>query len=64
MGARNRQIDVAVLGRVGIDLYPNQLSTPLRQVRTYTRFVGGFAKMMIGDGGTVETGRVEHVEPA
>jgi 5-dehydro-2-deoxygluconokinase len=36
-------IDVAVLGRVVIDLYPNQLRTPLRQVRTYTRFVGGFA---------------------
>ncbi|HMI28653.1 MAG TPA: 5-dehydro-2-deoxygluconokinase [Gaiellaceae bacterium] len=36
-------IDVAVLGRVGIDLYPNQLQTPLREVRTYTRFVGGFA---------------------
>jgi len=42
-------IDVAVLGRVGIDLYPNQLRTPLREVRTYTRFVGGFA-------GTVGTG--------
>src|SRR5258705_6907163 len=39
----SRQIDVAVLGRVGIDLYPNQLRTPLREVRTYTRFVGGFA---------------------
>ncbi|HEU5278334.1 MAG TPA: 5-dehydro-2-deoxygluconokinase [Gaiellaceae bacterium] len=37
------EIDVAVLGRVGIDLYPNQLRTPLREVRTYTRFVGGFA---------------------
>jgi 5-dehydro-2-deoxygluconokinase len=36
-------IDVAVLGRVGIDLYPNQLRTPLRDVRTYTRYVGGFA---------------------
>jgi 5-dehydro-2-deoxygluconokinase len=36
-------IDVAVLGRVGIDLYPNQIRTPLREVRTYTRFVGGFA---------------------
>jgi 5-dehydro-2-deoxygluconokinase len=36
-------IDAAVLGRVGIDLYPNQISTPLRDVRTYTRFVGGFA---------------------
>src|SRR5438094_6030363 len=42
-------IDVAVMGRVGIDLYPNQLRTPLRSVRTYTRFVGGFA-------GNVSTG--------
>src|SRR5438552_2324992 len=31
------------MGRVGIDLYPNQLATPRRDVRTYTRFVGGFA---------------------
>ncbi|MDQ4081779.1 MAG: 5-dehydro-2-deoxygluconokinase [Actinomycetota bacterium] len=36
-------IEAAVLGRVGIDLYPNELRTPLREVRTYTRFVGGFA---------------------
>lgn len=36
-------IEAIVIGRVGIDLYPNQLSTPLREVRTYTRFVGGFA---------------------
>jgi 5-dehydro-2-deoxygluconokinase len=36
-------IEAAVIGRVGIDLYPNQLETPLREVRTYTRFVGGFA---------------------
>jgi 5-dehydro-2-deoxygluconokinase len=36
-------IEAVVIGRVGIDLYPNQLSTPLRGVRTYTRFVGGFA---------------------
>ena len=36
-------IDAVVIGRVGIDLYPNELSTPLRDVRTYTRFVGGFA---------------------
>jgi len=32
-----------VIGRVGVDLYPNQLETPLREVRTFTRFVGGFA---------------------
>jgi 5-dehydro-2-deoxygluconokinase len=36
-------IEAAVLGRVGIDLYPNELERPLREVRTYTRFVGGFA---------------------
>jgi 5-dehydro-2-deoxygluconokinase len=36
-------IDAVVMGRVGIDLYPNELETPLSHVRTYTRFVGGFA---------------------
>lgn len=36
-------IEAVVVGRVGIDLYPNQLQTPLRAVRTYTRYVGGFA---------------------
>ena len=42
-------IEAAVFGRVGVDLYPNQLRTPLREIRTYTRFVGGFA-------GNVSTG--------
>ena len=42
-------IDAAVLGRVGIDLYPRKLRTPLREIRTYTRYVGGFA-------GNVSTG--------
>jgi 5-dehydro-2-deoxygluconokinase len=41
--ATQRVIQAVVIGRVGIDLYPNELSTPLRHVRTYTRFVGGFA---------------------
>lgn len=36
-------MDAVVLGRVGIDLYPNELETPLSEVRTFTRFVGGFA---------------------
>lgn len=31
------------MGRVGVDLYPNELRTPLRAVRTFTRYVGGFA---------------------
>jgi 5-dehydro-2-deoxygluconokinase len=44
-------IEAAVLGRVGIDLYPteDELRTPLREIRTYTRYVGGFA-------GNVSTG--------
>jgi 5-dehydro-2-deoxygluconokinase len=36
-------IEAAVLGRVGVDLYPNEIETSLRFVRTFTRFVGGFA---------------------
>jgi 5-dehydro-2-deoxygluconokinase len=40
-----------VIGRVGVDLYPNELETPLRAVRTFTRYVGGFA-------GNVATGLV------
>jgi 5-dehydro-2-deoxygluconokinase len=36
-------IEAVVLGRVGVDLYPNELETPLSEVRTFTRFVGGFA---------------------
>jgi len=38
-------IEAAVLGRVGVDLYPteDELRTPLREIRTYTRYVGGFA---------------------
>jgi 5-dehydro-2-deoxygluconokinase len=41
--------DAYVLGRVGADLYPQQLRTPLEEVRTFERFVGGFA-------GNVSTG--------
>jgi 5-dehydro-2-deoxygluconokinase len=36
-------IEAVVIGRVGVDLYPNQIETPLHEVRSYTRFVGGFA---------------------
>jgi len=36
-------IEAAVLGRVGVDLYPRELETPLREQRTFERFVGGFA---------------------
>lgn len=42
-------VDAYVLGRVGADLYPLQINTPLEDVRTFERFVGGFA-------GNVSTG--------
>jgi 5-dehydro-2-deoxygluconokinase len=42
-------IEAAVIGRVGVDLYPNEVETPLSEVHTFTRFVGGFA-------GNVSTG--------
>jgi 5-dehydro-2-deoxygluconokinase len=42
-------IEAVVMGRVGIDLYPNELRTPLRGVSTFTRYLGGFA-------GNVSTG--------
>ncbi len=35
--------DVLVVGRLLADIYPNQLRTPLSEVETFTRFVGGFA---------------------
>jgi len=35
--------EVVVMGRVGADLYPNELRRPLAEVRTFTRFAGGFA---------------------
>ncbi len=31
------------MGRVGADLYPNQIGAPLSEVRTFTRYAGGFA---------------------
>ncbi|MEP6694374.1 MAG: PfkB family carbohydrate kinase [Chloroflexota bacterium] len=36
-------VDTYVLGRVGADLYPQQINTLLEDVRTFERFVGGFA---------------------
>ncbi|HET8568226.1 MAG TPA: PfkB family carbohydrate kinase, partial [Candidatus Limnocylindria bacterium] len=35
--------DAVVLGRVGVDLYPQQLETKLEDVRSFEKFVGGFA---------------------
>ena len=38
-----QDIEALVLGRVGADLYPLQHETPLEEVRTFERFVGGCA---------------------
>jgi 5-dehydro-2-deoxygluconokinase len=37
------QPDAVVIGRIGADLYPLQSNTALEDVRTFERFVGGFA---------------------
>jgi 5-dehydro-2-deoxygluconokinase len=36
-------VDAYVIGRLSADLYPLQIETPLEEVRTFERFVGGFA---------------------
>jgi 5-dehydro-2-deoxygluconokinase len=36
-------VDAFVIGRLSADLYPLQINTPLEEVRTFERFVGGFA---------------------
>jgi 5-dehydro-2-deoxygluconokinase len=35
--------EAVVLGRAGADLYPDQVRTPLSEVRSFTRFAGGCA---------------------
>jgi len=37
------RVDAFVIGRLSADLYPLQINTPLDEVRTFERFVGGFA---------------------
>lgn len=34
-------IDAVVLGRVAIDLYANEVGVPLKDVRTFSKFLGG-----------------------
>jgi 5-dehydro-2-deoxygluconokinase len=36
-------VDAFVIGRLSADLYPLQINTPLEEVRTFEKFVGGFA---------------------
>jgi 5-dehydro-2-deoxygluconokinase len=37
------RVEAFVIGRLCADLYPLQINTPLDEVRTFERFVGGFA---------------------
>jgi 5-dehydro-2-deoxygluconokinase len=37
------QLEVLTVGRVGVDLYPEQSGVPLAQVRTFAKFLGGTA---------------------
>lgn len=46
---RGGKAEVVVLGRLSADIYPTRLRTPLRDQRSFTRYVGGFA-------GNVSTG--------
>jgi 5-dehydro-2-deoxygluconokinase len=43
------ELEAVVMGRVGVDLYPMQLETPLEDVEGFHKYVGGFA-------GNVSTG--------
>ena len=35
--------EILVMGRICADLYPEQIETPLSEVETFRKFVGGFA---------------------
>lgn len=37
------ELDVLTIGRVGVDLYPEQSGVPLAQVRSFAKFLGGTA---------------------
>ena len=37
------QLEVITMGRVGVDLYPEQIGAPLRDVRTFAKSLGGSA---------------------
>jgi 5-dehydro-2-deoxygluconokinase len=39
----NSGLEVLTVGRVGVDLYPEQSGVPLAQVRTFAKFLGGTA---------------------
>jgi 5-dehydro-2-deoxygluconokinase len=38
---KNRSLDVICMGRVGVDLYAEQIGSPLRDVQTFRKYLGG-----------------------
>ncbi len=40
-GGRDVQYDLITMGRVGVDLYPEQIGVPLADVRTFAKSLGG-----------------------
>jgi 5-dehydro-2-deoxygluconokinase len=40
-GTRMPADDVLTMGRIGVDLYPQQIGVSLREVRTFAKFLGG-----------------------
>ena len=36
-------LDALTVGRVGVDLYPEQSNVPLAEVRSFAKFLGGTA---------------------
>lgn len=39
----HKRATVLIFGRVGVDLYPTEIETPLSQVSSFRKYVGGFA---------------------
>ena len=35
--------EIVTMGRIGVDLYPEQIGVPLKEVKTFTKSLGGSA---------------------
>ncbi|MDO4270378.1 MAG: 5-dehydro-2-deoxygluconokinase [Eubacteriales bacterium] len=39
--AENRPFDVIALGRVGVDMYANDLNCPMEEIKSFSKYIGG-----------------------
>ena len=37
------ELEIITMGRIGVDLYPEQIGVPLKEVKTFAKSVGGSA---------------------